>query len=161
MPIEIERKFLIKNNTWKKYVSQSIIINQGYLNSEPERTVRVRVHGDQGILTIKGKNNNVTRAEFEYSVPLGDAQKMLLMCEQPLIQKTRHIVTVDQHTWEIDIFEGENKGLQIAEIELQSEDEAFTRPDWLGDEVSSDSRYYNSALIAHPFATWSKSKNTI
>ena len=151
---EIERKYLLKNDDWKTLVTSSFAIKQGYLNSDKHRTVRVRVKGDQGYLTIKGKNVGATRPEYEYAIPLQDAIDMLLLCEQPIIEKTRHIVIIEKHTWEIDIFEGTNAGLQVAEIELNSEDEHFTIPTWAGDEVTNDARYYNSSLISQPYSSW-------
>ena len=152
--IEIERKFLVANDSWKKEVTSSTVIKQGYLNSAPERTVRVRVRGKNGFLTIKGKNENLTRKEFEYSIPLQEANELLELCEKPIIEKSRHLVKQDQLTWEIDVFEGENKGLIVAEIELESEEQQFKIPSWIGEEVSNDPKYYNSALIKFPFAKW-------
>ncbi|MFT5640402.1 MAG: adenylate cyclase [Cyclobacteriaceae bacterium] len=156
MGLEIERKFLIKDNSWNNEINESVSIRQGYLNSEAERTVRVRVYGKQGFLTIKGKNQHITRKEFEYQIPLDDAMNLLDLCEKPIIEKTRFLLSVGHSTWEIDVFEGENKGLVIAEIELSSEDESFDIPNWLGEEVSSDSKYYNSSLIKKPFVSWRK-----
>ena len=154
MKQEIERKYLLKNDDWKTQVTNSFAIKQGYLNSDKHRTVRVRVKGDKGYLTIKGKNVGATRPEYEYAIPLQDAIDMLLLCEPPIIEKTRHIVIIESHTWEIDIFEGTNAGLQVAEIELNSEDEHFTIPTWVGYEVTDDARYYNSSLISQPFSSW-------
>lgn len=155
MALEIERKFLLKNDNWKAIAPEGISIKQGYLNTEKERTVRVRTYGDQGVLTIKGKNNNLTRKEFEYTIPLSDALQMLEIAEKPIIEKMRYLVTFEGHTWEIDVFEGVNKGLIVAEIELESETEKFSLPSWIDEEVSSDPRYYNASLIAHPFIDWS------
>lgn len=152
--LEIERKFLIANDDWKQDVSNSTIIKQGYLNSTPERTVRIRVRGEKAYLTIKGKNENLTRKEFEYEIPLAEGNELLMLCEKPIIEKIRHLVKIEHHTWEIDVFDGENKGLIVAEIELTSENELFTKPNWLGDEVSNDVRYYNSALIRFPYSKW-------
>ena len=154
MALEIERKFLLKNDSWKGLVKEEIPIKQGYLNSEKERTVRVRIYGEIGVLTIKGKNNNLTRKEFEYTIPLSDALEMLKLAEMPIIEKTRFIVINAGNTWEIDVFEGVNKGLIVAEIELESETEEFEIPNWIGDEVSADPRYYNASLIKHPFTDW-------
>lgn len=156
MALEIERKFLLKNDTWKTLVKEEFLIKQGYLNSEKERTVRVRTYGDKGIITIKGKNNNLTRKEFEYTIPLSDAIQMLELAEMPIIEKTRFIVINDGNTWEIDVFEGVNKGLVVAEIELESETEKFEIPDWIGEEVSTDPKYYNACLIKNPFKDWDK-----
>ena len=151
---EIERKFLIKNNTWTKGLDTGTKIKQGYLNSNKNRIVRVRIYGDQGILTIKGKKENITRKEFEYNIPLEDAKKLLNLCEKPIIEKARFLLSDDDNTWEIDVFEGENKGLVIAEIELQNETQEFKKHEWLGKEVSSDLRYYNNSLISNPFTNW-------
>ncbi len=157
MPQEIERKFLLANDDWKSDVSRSITLKQGYLNSTKERTVRIRVSGEQAFLTIKGPVSGVTRAEYEYEVPVSDGLSMINLCEQPLIEKTRHFVPLGDHLWEIDVFTGANEGLIVAEIELASEGESFTQPSWLGQEVSDDARYYNSSLIHHPFTSWSDS----
>jgi adenylate cyclase len=156
MGLEIERKFLIKNDSWKNEIKKTISIRQGYLNSEVERTVRIRIQGELGVLTIKGKNQNVTRKEFEYQIPLDDALNLLSMCEKPIIEKTRFLIPSNRSTWEIDVFDGENKGLVIAEIELTSEEESFDIPNWLGEEVSSESKYYNSSLITNPYGNWKK-----
>lgn len=156
MGLEIERKFLLKNNSWKKEIKKTIFIRQGYLNSKVERTVRIRIQGEQGVLTIKGKNQNVTRKEFEYQIPLDDALHLISMCEKPVIEKTRFLISSNRCTWEIDVFDGENKGLVIAEIELSSEEESFDIPNWLGKEVSSESKYYNSSLITNPYSNWKK-----
>ena len=154
MALEIERKFLLKNDTWKPLIKEEILIKQGYLNSEKERTVRVRTYGDKGVITIKGKNNNLTRKEFEYPIPLADVMEILELAEMPIIEKTRFIVINDGNTWEIDVFKGVNKGLVVAEIELESETEKFEIPDWIGEEVSADPKYYNASLIKHPFTAW-------
>jgi|TARA_B110000459_G_C16620577_1_gene501387 adenylate cyclase len=154
MALEIERKFLLKNDTWKPLIKEEILIKQGYLNSEKERTVRIRTYGDKGVITIKGKNNNLTRKEFEYPIPLADVIEMLELTEMPIIEKTRFIVINDGNTWEIDVFKGVNKGLVVAEIELENETEKFEIPDWIGEEVSADPKYYNASLIKHPFTAW-------
>jgi CYTH domain-containing protein len=154
MGVEIERKFLIKGNSWKNEIKEEVSIKQGYLNSEADRTVRVRIYGEQGFLTVKGKSQHLTRKEFEYQIPLADAQDLLELCEKPIIEKKRFLIFSGNKTWEIDVFEGENSGLVVAEIELISEDEDFETPHWLGKEVSSDSRYYNSSLITNPYANW-------
>lgn len=151
MGVEIERKFLLANTDWKKSVSKSISIKQGYLNSTPERTVRVRITNDEAYITIKSKAELLSRAEFEYIIPQKEALELLQLCEKPLIEKTRHIVVFESHTWEIDVFDGDNLGLTLAEIELNSESEEFTKPNWIGAEVSDDKRYYNSSLIKLPF----------
>lgn len=154
MSKEIERKYLLKNNDWRKLSTSSFKIKQGYLNSNIERTVRVRRIGDKALLTIKSKNEGITRSEYEYEIPVKDAISLLDLCEKPIIEKTRSIVVFENKTWEIDEFEGENKGLIIAEIELSSENEKFILPDWIGKEVSDDVRYYNSSLILNPYCTW-------
>ena len=154
MGLEIERKYLIKNDAWKTTADSGTKIKQGYLNSNKERTVRVRIYGDKGFLTIKGKNKNLTRQEFEYSIPLEDAQELLKLCEKPIIEKTRYLIKDNNHNWEIDIFEGENKGLEVAEVEVEKEEDQIHSPEWLGKEVSNDSRYYNSSLISSPFCKW-------
>ena len=154
MGLEIERKFLLKNNNWKKAVRNQFAIKQGYLNDDPNRTVRVRIKGSKGILTIKGKTVNATRAEYEYEIPLSDAQELINLCEKPIIDKTRYIVDYQNKTWEIDIFYGENDGLILAEIELDSEQEEFDLPEWAGQEVTTDSRYYNSNLAKKPISKW-------
>jgi adenylate cyclase len=125
-----------------------------YLNSTAERTVRVRVYGDKAFLTIKGKNQNLTRKEFEYEIPLQDAQNLLELCEKPIIEKTRFLLSHHTNIWELDVFEGENKGLIVAEIELTSEEESINIPSWVGEEVSTDSKYYNSSLLANPYCNW-------
>jgi CYTH domain-containing protein len=154
MGIEIERKFLLKNEDWRSEVKSKTVIKQGYLNSQKERTVRIRIRNDKGYLTIKGENINASRQEFEYEIPLSDAASMLLLCEKPIIEKTRNIVLDDGKTWEIDDFCGENKGLILAELELESEEETFRIPSWLGEEVTHDTRYFNSNLINHPYSTF-------
>lgn len=154
MPVEIERKYLLKNDDWRSLVTKQKKIVQGYLSDDPSRVVRVRVSGDQGIVTIKGKTEGVSRAEYEYNIPVEEALELVKMCKQHIIEKTRYIVDSNQHTWEIDVFEGKNEGLQIAEVELRDENEKVTLPDWIGEEVSNDSRYYNASLVSHPFTQW-------
>ena len=156
MGLEIERKFLIKDDSWEKDVKEGISIKQGYLNSTAERTVRIRIYGDNGFLTVKGRNKSLTRKEFEYQIPLKDAFDMLDICEKPIIEKTRFLLSKNNSTWEIDVFEGKNEGLIVAEIELTSEKESFDSPSWLGEEVSLDSKYYNSSLITNPYSNWNK-----
>lgn len=154
MGTEIERKFLVSGDGWRQD-STSTSFRQGYLSTVKERTVRVRSAGGQGWLTIKGVTVGTTRTEFEYEIPLDDANAMLdELCERPIIEKTRHIVDVDGTRWEIDEFGGVNEGLIVAEVELDSPDEAFTAPDWLGDEVTDDPRYFNANLIEHPYSQW-------
>jgi adenylate cyclase len=151
---EIERKFLVSDDRWRADASSSAY-RQGFLSTEPERTVRVRVAGDHGWLTIKGITVGARRAEYEYEIPLEDATRMLdTLCMRPLIEKVRHTLVVGLHTWEIDVFRGDNAGLVVAEVELDAEDEEFERPPWLGDEVTDDPRYFNASLVAHPYKDW-------
>jgi len=156
MAKEIERKYLLKNNDWKTEVDQGTVLKQGYLNTDPERTVRVRLVGQKGMLTIKSKNVGITRNEFEYEIPYSDTLELLKLCEPPLIEKTRYKIHQDGLIWEIDIFAGENEGLAIAEVELTNENQTFHSPSWLGKEVSSEAKYYNSNLVLHPFKKWEK-----
>jgi len=149
---EIERKYLIKGETWR--TKEGTKYRQGYLNSIKERVVRVRTIDDQGYLTIKGITVGATRLEFEYPVPLEDANQLLELCEKPLIEKNRYKVKHEGMIWEIDEFFGENDGLIVAEVELQSEEQEFMKPEWLGEEVTGDPRYFNSNLIKHPFTEW-------
>jgi len=153
---EIERKYLVKLDAWVPQ-GEGIHFKQGYLNSQKERVVRVRIEGTRAKLTIKGITTGVTRSEFEYSIPVEDAALLLdNLCEQPLIDKHRHKEVHSGKTWEIDVFHGLNEGLVVAEIELASEDEAITLPAWVGPEVSSDPRYFNSNLLKNPYNTWNK-----
>ena len=149
---EIERKFLLKKNFWPK--NRVMKYRQGYLNSTKERTVRVRIVEDKGYLTIKGIAIGASRLEFEYEIPLQDAEILLDLCEKPLIEKNRYKVVEGDFTWEVDEFFGENQGLVIAEVELEHEDQAFPKPDWLGEEVTGDPRYYNANLIKNPYTKW-------
>jgi len=153
---EIERKFLVAGDGWR-VAAAGTAYRQGFLSTEPERTVRIRVAGDRGTITIKGKNIGARRAEFEYEIPMTDAQRMLdTLCKRPLIEKVRYRLAVGPHTWEIDVFEGDNAGLVVAEIELGSEDEAFDRPEWVGEEVTDDPRYFNSSLVGNPYRSWAR-----
>lgn len=156
MAQEIERKFLVRG-PFRDQVTRSIRIVQGYLSSVPERTVRVRIKGDQGFLTIKGVGSasGASRFEWEREIPAAEAEQLLAICEPGVIDKVRHLVKAGAHTFEVDEFRGTNAGLVVAEVELRAEDEAFERPDWLGDEVTGDSRYYNSMLVKQPYTTWS------
>lgn len=154
MGIEIEKKFLLTGTEWKQ-LATGTAYRQGYLNSVKERTVRVRTINDQGFLTIKGVSVGATRLEYEYEIPLEDANALLdELCEKPLIEKNRYKVKFSGFTWEIDEFFGENDGLIVAEIELESEDQAFDKPEWVGEEVTGDSRYFNSNLIKNPYSKW-------
>ena len=152
--IEIERKFLVKDNSFLDDFSRSNRIVQGYLSSNPERTVRVRIKGENGYLTIKGKSEGFSRFEWEKEIDIDEAEKLLQLCEKGVIDKIRYDVIVGTHIFEVDVFKGENEGLVLAEIELQTEDETFEKPNWLGEEVSEDIKYYNSYLSKHPFKTW-------
>lgn len=155
MPLEIERKFLVTGNAWREQATGRQF-RQGYLSSDPERSVRVRLAGEQAWLTIKGGSRGAARAEYEYTIPADDAREMLdSLCLQPLIEKTRYQVEYHGMTWEIDEFAGANAGLLIAEVELESEGQAFDLPAWAGDDVTGDPRYYNASLIAHPYSQWS------
>ncbi len=154
--IEIERKFLVKSQEFKKNSFAKNEIAQGYLNSNPERAVRVRIKGNQGYLTIKGKGNEtgLSRFEWEKEIVVTEARMLLKLCESGIISKTRYEVKFGNHVYEVDEFFGENEGLIIAEIELQSEEEAFEKPNWLGDEVTNNEKYYNSYLSKNPFKNW-------
>lgn len=154
MGIEIERKFLVASDGWRAQASGAIRFSQGYLSRDPARTVRVRIAGQQSFLTIKGATTGATRAEFEYAVPLGDAQQLLALADGPVVEKIRHLCVLDGMTWEVDEFLGANAGLVVAEIELESEAQPFTRPAWLGDEVTGDARYVNANLAVRPFTSW-------
>lgn len=156
MAKEIEKKFLVKNDSWKKGAKVTYY-RQGYLSSIKERVVRVRTIDKKGYLTIKGITVGVTRNEFEYEIPVEDANIMLdNLCEKPIIEKNRAKVEYEGLTWEIDEFFGENEGLVVAEVELKDENQEFKKPDWIGEEVSGDPRYFNSNLIKHPFTKWNK-----
>jgi adenylate cyclase len=154
--IEIERKFLVTSNAFIKDATRHNRIVQGYLSSLPERTVRVRVKGNKGILTIKGESNEsgLSRFEWEKEIALEEAEQLLVLCEKGVIDKTRYEVIVGSHIYEVDIFANENEGLIIAEVELNDELEVFEKPIWLGEEVTGDIRYYNSYLSKNPFKNW-------
>jgi adenylate cyclase len=154
MGLEIERKFLVIGTAWQT-LAAGALTRQGYLSSAAERTVRVRIAGDQGFLTVKGKSRGLSRAEFEYAIPVEDAAAMLDgLCEKPLIEKTRYRVPFGAHTWEVDEFHGANAGLVVAEVELASADDEPALPPWVGREVSLDPRYFNANLVKRPFTTW-------
>ena len=154
---EIERKFLVKNESFKSLATAKKKIAQGYLNTNPERTVRVRIADEKAFLTIKGKGNEtgMTRFEWEKEIPLEEAKSLLELCEKGVIEKTRFEIPSGKHLFEVDEFYGENVGLIIAEIELSDENEAFEKPDWLGKEVTNDERFYNAYLSKNPFKNWS------
>ncbi len=155
MALEIEHKFLLATAQWREQVSHSVMYKQGYLSAQPTSSIRVRISDNHAWLNIKSATIGTQRQEFEYDIPLSDAQEMLeTLCARPIIEKTRHFVTVDQHIWEIDEFFGDNAGLIVAEIELNALDEAFTKPDWLGAEVTHDLRYYNNNLAREPYKNW-------
>lgn len=154
--LEIERKFLVLSDDFKSEAYISTRIAQGYLNSDPERTVRIRVKGNKGYITVKGKGNvtGTTRMEWEKEIDVNEAGQLLTLCEKGIIDKTRYEVKAGWHTFEVDEFYGDNQRLVIAEIELNSEDEVFSKPAWLGQEVTGDERYYNAYLSKNPFSTW-------
>lgn len=154
--IEIERKFLVVTNAFKSDALRQNQIAQGYLSTHTERTVRVRIKGEKGYLTIKGESNEtgLSRFEWENEISVEEAKQLLLLCEKGVIEKIRYEIQVGEHLFEVDEFLGENKGLVIAEVELQSESEIFEKPSWLGIEVTQDHRYYNSYLSQNPFTSW-------
>lgn len=154
MAVEIERKFLVIGQPWLQ--APGVWFRQGYLNRDKARTVRVRVAGAAAFLTIKGVSVGATRAEFEYPIPLADAEALLALCEGPLVEKTRYLLDHAGMRWELDVFAGDNAGLVVAEVELLSEDQVFARPDWLGNEVTQDARYFNSNLAQHPYRQWAE-----
>ena len=153
---EIERKFLVKNLDFVEQSFSKSHLAQGYLNTHKERTVRVRIKENQAFITIKGKSNTAgtTRFEWEKEMSVEEAKQLLPICEPEVIEKTRYLVKANLHTYEIDVFEGANKGLIVAEIELNSENETFEKPNWLGKEVTGETKYYNSQLSKHPFKNW-------
>ncbi|WP_019141281.1 CYTH domain-containing protein [Noviherbaspirillum massiliense] len=154
MSVEIERKFLVRDERWKA-LGQGVLLRQGYLSSHPDRVVRVRVEGTAATLTIKGRTQGATRGEWEYPIPPEDAQALLDgLCERPIIEKYRYRISHEGMVWEVDEFLGENAGLVVAEVELQSEDQAFARPEWVGEEVTHDARYFNANLLRHPYSRW-------
>jgi adenylate cyclase len=154
MGVEIERKFLLRADDWMR-LGEPVFFRQGYLSSHKDRVVRVRIEGDRAVMTIKGRNVGAVRGEWEYPIPLDDAAELLdRLCEQPLIEKYRRRITFAGNVWEVDEFLGANAGLVVAEIELRSEDQAFDKPEWVGEEVTDDLRYLNSSLIKHPFSAW-------
>lgn len=155
MATEIEYKFLLRNESWRLLVERSTWMRQGYLMSNARCSVRVRIAEHQGFLNIKSGTLGIERQEYEYAIPLTEAEELLdTLCTKPLLEKTRHYLHVGEHLWEIDEFAGENAGLIVAEIELNSVDEAFIRPDWIGADVSGDLRYYNSELAKYPYRNW-------
>jgi adenylate cyclase len=153
MGVEIERKFKVKEHF--RPTGVGIEMAQGYLSRDPRRTVRIRIAGIQGFLTIKGETCGATRSEYEYEIPAEEARELLALCDTPLVEKTRYVEMFCGKRWEVDIFHGANEGLRVAEIELAAEAEEFALPEWVGDEVTGERRYYNAALIAHPYSAWS------
>lgn len=151
---EIERKFLVATDAWRAGVVAADTLRQGYLCADPERTVRIRLAGEKAWLTVKGRAHGSSRAEFEYRIPITDVQELLQMCLSPLVEKTRHRVPFGGRTWEVDVFAGANRGLVLAEVELDAADAAVALPPWLGKEVTDDHRYANANLAARPFTTW-------
>lgn len=156
MAIEIERKFLVQGDTWRSLAIEVLDYRQGYISRGKGRTVRVRRAGDRAYLTIKGATIGITRSEFEYEIPVADAEIMLsTLCDRPLIEKKRYRIPIDDLIWEVDEFLGENQGLILAEVELQQAEQSIPLPDWIGKEVSDDPRYFNANLVMHPFTHWS------
>jgi adenylate cyclase len=153
MAIEIERKYLVRGEEWRESAIP-VQYAQVYLVADEGRTVRVRIAGNSGFLTIKGKSEGMSRKEFEYEIPLPDARELLLLSKIPIVEKKRYKIEWDGKTWEVDVFEGRNEGLILAEIELKSEDERFSIPHWIGEEVTGDLRYFNSYLSQNPYKEW-------
>lgn len=153
MGVEIERKFLLAGDSWRA-LGHPLLLRQGYLSSDPARVVRVRVAGDQAFITIKGRSVGATRGEWEYPIPLADGNELLALCEQPIVEKFRRQIEFAGNVWEVDEFLGANQGLMVAEIELASEDQPFDKPDWIGEDVTHDARYFNSSLVRHPYSSW-------
>jgi adenylate cyclase len=154
MGIEIERKFLPAGDGWRG-LGTPTLMRQGYMVSDAVRTVRVRIEGERAVITVKGKSTGASRGEWEYEIPPADAAELLeQLCEQPLVEKIRHRIDHAGHTWEVDEFLGLNAGLVVAEIELDAEDEAFEKPEWIGREVTGQKRYNNASLVTHPYTQW-------
>lgn len=162
MAQEIEKKFLVTSDAYKTTALKKIRISQGYLSSVPERTVRVRIKGESGFLTIKGIGNEsgASRYEWEKEIPLAEAEELMRICEPGIIDKTRYEVPSGDHRWEVDEFHGENDGLVVAELELASETEPFTKPGWIGEEVTGQVDYYNAMLMKTPYTRWHKTQRT-
>jgi CYTH domain-containing protein len=154
MATEIERKFLVKGEAWRS-LGVGVVYRQGYLVSDSRRSVRVRIAGDRALLTLKGATVGIARAEYEYEIPLTDAEELLeRLCDRPLIEKTRYTLMVHELIWEVDEFMGDNQGLIVAEVELETAEQLVQLPEWVGEEVSHDPRYFNSNLANHPFSQW-------
>jgi len=156
MPFEIEKKFLVTGDQFKQDAVKQVRIVQGYLSTVPERTVRIRIKGDTGYLTIKGKSNEsgASRYEWEKEIGVTDAEELLELCEGGVIDKTRYLVNSGKHTFEVDEFYGDNQGLVVAEVELEHEDEAFDKPQWVAEEVTGRDKYYNAMLMRNPYKSW-------
>ncbi len=155
MPVEIERKFLVRDDSWRRQVDSATEIRQGYLCLDPERSVRARLSGGRGTLTIKGRSRGATRDEYEYAIPAEEAWELLeRLCVRPLLEKTRHRIRVGELLWEVDEFAGDNAGLVVAEVELENAEQEVALPDWVGSEVTGDPRYLNVNLVARPFSRW-------
>ncbi len=155
MPIEIERKFLISSDEWRHNADDGIQITQGYMGGNDKSSVRIRINGDTANINIKSKTIGAQRSEYEYAIPLDEANEMLTaLCDRPYIDKTRYHVNHQGHVWEVDVFAGENEGLVVAELELIAIDETFALPSWVGEEVTEDPRYYNICLVTHPYKNW-------
>lgn len=155
MALEIEHKFLVKNSDWKKNIQKSNNYKQGYLISDKKKSIRVRVSDNKAWLNLKSATIGTSRHEYEYEIPFSEGIEILRsLCEKPIIEKTRHIVPYKQHIWEVDVFDGDNSGLIVAEIELSKVGEFFLKPDWLGKEVTEDIRYYNNSLVKNPYKNW-------
>jgi adenylate cyclase len=152
MATEIERKFLVNGTDWRR--GDGTRITQGYLNRDKERTVRIRIAGDKAFLTIKGVSRGASRAQFEYPIPRADAEQILKLSDGAILEKRRYVIDHEGCTWEVDEFSGDNAGLVVAEIELTAQDEPFSRPPWLGKEVTEDARYFNANLVSHPYVKW-------
>jgi adenylate cyclase len=157
MAIEIEHKFLLANSEWRNHIDRSVKFRQGYLSSQATSSIRIRISDKHAWLNIKSATIGTHRQEYEYEIPLLDANEILdTLCRKPIIEKTRHYLIHDENTWEIDEFDGDNQGLIVAEIELAEIGAHFSKPDWLGEEVTQDLRYYNNNLAANPYMNWSK-----
>lgn len=155
MGIEIERKFLLKNDSWRAEADAGTPFRQGYFAGPQRASIRVRIEGMSANINIKSAELGIRRLEYEYEIPLEEAEQMLdSLCEKPLIEKTRYHVSYAGFVWEVDVFEGENVGMVVAEIELPSEETTFDKPEWIGEEVSDDPRYYNVSLVTHPYCNW-------
>ncbi len=159
MGIEIEHKFLVISEDWRKFIKEELIISQGYLANNETCSVRLRITGEQAHLNIKSATLGISRQEYDYPVPLEDGQLMMQqLCQKPLIEKTRYHVPYKNHLWEVDVFHGDNEGLIVAEIELSTPDEPFSKPAWIGKDVSDHPRYYNVCLVTHPFNQWNETE---